>query len=475
MTSAPRLRLTAIEAFERPVTLRLPFRFGVVTLREAPQLFIRAHVRLSDGRVGEGVSAELLVPKWFDKSPELSNEDNFNQLRRAVAIAARHMVGAGEQTAFGITAAANAGHRAECTAAGLNGLVASFGTALIERAIIDALGRLDKMPAAALVRDNRLGITIALTPDLAGFDLGSYLAGVKPAATIFARHTVGLVDAITRADTQGKRLDDGLPESLEEVIAAYGHVYFKLKVGGKADDDIERLAQIAAVLDRAAGPYRATLDGNEQYENVDAVLELWRRIGEDARLARLKASLLLIEQPITRAQALSKPVHALARDIAVEIDESDSDYDVFPRARALGYHGISAKSCKGFYRALLNSARVVHYNEQYGGGFVMSAEDLTTQGGIAVQQDLLLASLVGATHVERNGHHYVDGMAGAPQAEQDAYLAAHADLYRLSGNGRARLNIQNGAVSLRSIGEAHGLGSAVVPDWTQMTSSPKAE
>ena len=48
----------------------------------------------------------------------------------------------------------------------------------------------------------------------------------------------------------------------------------------------------------------------------------------------------------------------------------------------------------------------------------MSAEDLTTQAGIAVQQDLALASLVGATHVERNGHHYVDGMAGAPEQEQ---------------------------------------------------------
>ena len=40
----------------------------------------------------------------------------------------------------------------------------------------------------------------------------------------------------------------------------------------------------------------------------------------------------------------------------------------------------------------------------------MSAEDLTTQAGVAVQQDLALATLIGATHVERNGHHYVDGM-----------------------------------------------------------------
>ncbi|MDO8875686.1 MAG: mandelate racemase [Pseudolabrys sp.] len=473
--AAPKLRLIEARAFERPVTLRLPFRFGVVTLREAPQLFIRARVRMADGREGEGISAELLVPKWFDKSPDLTNDDNFNQLRRAVAIALRHMAGAGEQTAFGITAAANAGHRAECAAADLNGLVASFGVALIERAIIDALGRLDGVPAAVLVRGNRLGIDASLTPDLAGFDLARYLTGVKPADTIFARHTVGLVDAITRADTEGRRLDDGLPESLEEVIAAYGHVYFKLKVGGTIDADIDRLAQIAAVLDRSAAPYKATLDGNEQYENVDAVLGLWRRIGEDSRLARLKASMLLIEQPIARAQALSKPVHPLAKDIAVEIDESDSDYDVFPRARELGYRGISSKSCKGFYRALLNSARVAHYNEQYGGGFVMSAEDLTTQGGIAVQQDLLLASLIGATHVERNGHHYVDGMAGAPQAEQDAYLAAHGDLYKRAANGRARLNIQNGALSLRSIAQAHGLGSAVVPDWTLMNLSAKAE
>ena len=113
MTDAPKLSLIGAQAFERPVKLRLPFRFGVVTLREAPQLFVRVRIRMADGREGEGVSAELLVPKWFDKSPGLSNEVNFNQLRRSVAIAVRHITGAGEQTAFGITATANAGHRAE--------------------------------------------------------------------------------------------------------------------------------------------------------------------------------------------------------------------------------------------------------------------------------------------------------------------------------------------------------------------------
>ncbi|HMJ44806.1 MAG TPA: mandelate racemase [Pseudolabrys sp.] len=472
MKSAPQLALLDASFHERPVKLRLPFRFGVVTLREAPQLFVRAHIKLADSREGEGIAAELLVPKWFDKNPALTNEDNFNQLRQSLAIARRHVMGLGANTAFGLSAEADAAHRTECEAKGLNGLVASFGLALTERAIIDALGRIEGRPATKLVQDNILGLTTALTPDLAGFDLGQFLAELKPAETIFARHTVGLMDSLTRADTAGKRLDDGLPESLEEVIAAYGQRYFKLKVGGKVDEDLERLAQIAAVLDPIAEPYGITLDGNEQYDDIDGILELWRRIGEDKRLTRLKASLLLIEQPIARTSALTKPVHALGRDVPMEVDESDADFGVFPRARELGYRGISAKSCKGFYRALLNRARVAKYNSEEGGRYFMSAEDLTTQAGVAVQQDLMLAALVGAKHVERNGHHYVDGMAGAPQAEQDAFLAAHGDLYHRAVNGRVRLHIQDGAVSLKSIAGAQGLGVAAMPDWNAMTPSP---
>jgi hypothetical protein len=466
MSETPRLSLGAAAFYERPVRLRLPFRFGVVTLTEAPQVFVRAHVCLADGREGEGVAAELLVPKWFDKSAQLSNEDNFDQLRRALAIARQHFLAADTDTAFGLSAAVDAAHRAACAAAGLNGLIASFGIALIERAVIDALGRLERASVFALVRQNRLGITAAMTPDLAGFDLPEFLAGLEPAPSIFVRHTVGLVDAITRAETAGRRLDDGLPESLEEAIAAYGHRYFKLKVAGNLDADIERLAAIAAVLDRSPEPYFATLDGNEQFIDVDAVAALWRRIGEEPRLARLKASILFVEQPIARAHALAAPVHALAAAVPVEIDESDADLDAFVTARRLGYRGVSAKSCKGFYRALLNRARVAHWSDG-GGRFFMSAEDLTTQAGVAVQQDLALATLVGAAHIERNGHHYVDGMAGAPAAEQEAFLTAHPDLYRGVPDRRVRLAIRAGAVALGSLATP-GLAVGPMPDFAAM-------
>jgi hypothetical protein len=465
------LRLISAEVFERPVRLRLPFRFGVVTLTEAPQAFVRVRIRLADGREAEGVSAELLVPKWFDKSPELSNEDNFAQLRASLALARKHLLAAGESTACGLTAHAEAQHHVACAAQSLNGLVASFGLALMERAIIDALGRAEGASVFDLVRANRIGLTTTTAPDLSGFDIDGFLAGLQPARSIFVRHTVGLVDALTRAETK-QRLDDGLPESLEEVIAAYRHQHFKLKVSGAIDADLDRLGRAAAVLDAATVSYSATLDGNEQYEHVEAIHALWRRIGETPALARLKSSILFIEQPIARSKALAEPVHALAREIAVEVDESDADIGVFPRARTLGYRGISAKSCKGFSRALLNRARVARWNAEEGSSrYFMSAEDLTTQGGVAVQQDLALATLVGATHIERNGHHYVDGMAGAPQAEQDAFLAAHGDLYARAPNGRARLAIRDGAVSLASL-DTPGLGVAVMPDWTAMQRSP---
>ena len=465
------LALIAADFFERPVKLRLPFRFGVVTLREAPQVFVRARVKLADGREGEGVAADILAPKWFDKSANLSNEDNFDQLRVSLAMARTALLAAGSNTPFGLSAAIDGPDHDACAKVGLNGLVASFGLALLDRAIIDALGRLEGASVFELVKANRLGLNAATATDLKGFDFGKLLASLKPAPSIHARHTVGLVDALTRTET-GTRIDDGLPESLEEVVAAYGHRYYKLKVAGKIDADIERLCGIAAVIDRGR-PYRATLDGNEQYHDIGEVTALWRRIGEEPRLERLKSSIIFIEQPIARDRALSAPVKALSDEVPIEIDESDADVETFPRARALGYRGISSKSCKGFYRALINRARIEQWNGEEPGRYFMSAEDLTTQAGVSVQQDLALATLIGATHVERNGHHYVDGMTRVPPAEQDAFLKAHPELYHRAENN-TRVTIRDGAIAIGSL-NTPGLAVGPMPDFGAMTPSPAKE
>jgi hypothetical protein len=111
---------------------------------------------------------------------------------------------------------------------------------------------------------------------------------------------------------------------------------------------------------------------------------------------------------------------------------------------------VSVKTCKGLYKAILNRARCARWNGDGEARYFMSAEDLTTQAGPGVQQDLALASLLGLGHVEKNGHHYVNGMAAAPPAEQDAFLAAHPDLYHRQ-DGVVRVRIRHGQVALRSL------------------------
>ena len=54
MLPSPTFTVTSIDCFERPIRLRLPFRFGSATLTEAIQAFVRARILLPDGREGVG-------------------------------------------------------------------------------------------------------------------------------------------------------------------------------------------------------------------------------------------------------------------------------------------------------------------------------------------------------------------------------------------------------------------------------------
>ncbi len=466
--NAPRWRVTEIVVFERDVKLRMPFRFGVVTLTESPQAFARVRIESADGRNAWGMAAELLAPKWFDKNLTLSNEDNYRQLRIALRNARDAYLGdASPRSAFGHFAAhyrplIEAGARCD-----LNPLIANYGAALIDRALLDALCRACGVSFYAAVCANMPGVAPALLlPEFAGFDMNAFLAVLRPAAAIAARHTVGLVDALTDADVRAP-VGDGLPETLEQVVAAYGQRYFKLKLGGNVDADIERLASIAAVLDAIPDAYFASLDGNEQYESVEGVAELWSRMCAEPRLRRLLASILFVEQPINRACALEKDVSSLSRDKPLIIDESDADLDAFPRARALGYAGVSSKTCKGLYKSMINAARCARWNAQtQTTRYFMSGEDLTLQAGVALQQDLALVNLLGIAHVERNGHHYVNGMAGLPEAEQSSFLAAHPDLYERS-HGAVRVRIRDGRLQIATLA-CKGYAVAAEPAWGSM-------
>jgi hypothetical protein len=449
---APRFHVDEIRFSERAVRLRLPFRFGAVTVTACPQVYVRARIRFEDGRTSEGCAAEMMIPKWFDKDPSLSNEQNFEQLRQALRNA---------REAYTTTGAAQwawdhfAEHYGDVLAMGsrqgLGPLVASYGPALIDRAVLDAVClQLGCSFGEAMAR-NLAGIDLArhgLAPDLHDFDLDGVLALPHGRTSIAARHTVGLADAIRDADLGDADPHDGLPASLEAAIARYGHRHFKLKLSGDTRADIERLARIAEVID--ARSTLVTLDGNEQYADAEAFSHFLDAFLAAPRLQSMAAKTAFIEQPIQRAQALERDVRAAAARKPLLVDESDATLDSFVQARALGYTGVSSKSCKGFYKSIVNAARCAQARSQ-GEALFLSGEDLTMQAGVGLQQDLALVGWLGLEHVERNGHHYVDGMAALPADEQRAFAALHPALYAES-DGAVRLRIVDGQIDLSSLG-----------------------
>jgi hypothetical protein len=463
-------RLAQIDLFERPVVLRLPFRFGVVTLTQCPQAFVRVRIDLPNGKSAWGSAAELMAPKWFDKNLALSNDDNFDQLRKVLVWARdAYLADPARATAFGHFARHHHAHRILCQQADLNPLLASYGPALIDRAVMDALCRATGQSFYAAMQANAPGIGPEM-PEFAGLDFDAFLRQRQPAAQIEARHTVGLVDAITADDLNAAgqiRVNDGLPITLQDVVNTYGHRYYKLKVSGQLAADVDRLRAIARVLDRLPEPYAVSLDGNEQYADVQGVAELLAHMQATPALARLYQSILFVEQPVNRKQALDIDWTPAALGKPVIIDESDGELDTFVLARAKGYAGVSSKTCKGFYKSVLNAARCAAWNAQAKGTrYFMSGEDLTTQAGLSVQQDLALVNLLGIRHVERNGHHYVNGMAALTVPEQQAFLAAHPDVYEQS-HGAVRLRIQAGKIQLKSL-DTPGFASGAQPDFSAM-------
>ncbi|MQB08045.1 mandelate racemase [Agrobacterium tumefaciens] len=450
---------------KRKTALRIPFRFGAVTTTEVSQAVLHVRVIDRNGESAVGVSAECLLPKWFDKNPELSDADNIAQLERSLDIAISLYRDAGFHTLFGLSAAVYPVQQAQCIQEMLNPLVASYGPALLDRAILDATARLLDISFQELVTSNLPGVRADLTPDLAGFDISAFLGELRPAAQIGVRHTVGLLDALTQDDVVAEAPDDGLPVTLVDVVRHYGCKYFKLKVAGNVAADLSRLERIASVLDANGAEYWCTLDGNEQYDSFEGIEALWRLMTESPALRRLTASILLIEQPIRRAVAMERSVEPLSRLRAVIIDESDGTYDAFPHAIRLGYNGVSSKTCKGLYKSILNAARVAHRNSvtEAPGRYFLSAEDLITWPGISTQQDLALVSLLGLEHVERNAHHYIDGMSFAADDEQNAFVALHPDLYHRSPGHSARLRVERGLLSIGSLAcKGYAVGIAPV-------------
>jgi L-alanine-DL-glutamate epimerase-like enolase superfamily enzyme len=462
----PRIAVRDIAFFERPVRFVRPFRFGAVVVNAASQVFVRVEIEIEGQGNGKGssvgASAEMMVPKWFDKRPQLSPEQTVAELRRSLTIAREfYLARSGFETAFALHARCLAAQVEACAKQDIPPLAAAFGAAEIDKAILDALLRGVGVNFFDGMNGNIAGIDARLSHDLRDQDIAQFLARCRRLDRVAIRHTVGLDDRIEGAG--------GVADRHETTDARY----FKLKLNGDPDADAARLTRIGNELATLPHPYSVTLDANEQYADLTALAALADRLDRDAALGPISTQLLYIEQPMPRDISRQSPLGALAgRDFI--IDEADDSYDAFPAARELGYRGVSSKSCKGIYKSIVNATRAAIWSNEDERYFV-SGEDLTCQAGLGVQQDLALGALIGLTHAERNGHHYVDGFSQTPAAEAQAFLAAHPALYANDGN-LVRLSIHDGDLLTGSL-TAPGFATGVHPDWPALSplQQPKAK
>jgi len=452
----------AVEGFEffvHTTRTRFPFRYGIASMTEVPHLLVRVRLVL-DGKPTIGIASEGLPPKWFTKDPITKFEQDLPALFGVVGSAAAIGAAVGASRGFfewwrqlteGQTAwARRRGHPA---------LLAGLGSSLVERSVLDGLCRGWGVPLHRVIRENRLGIRLGdIHPALAGSEPRDWLPEA-PLGEILIRHTLGLGDALTAADlADGERVDDGLPQTLEESIAVYRLRAFKIKLFGEPDRDVSRIEGVERVL-RSAGTHDVliTLDGNENFKEFGAFRSFWERFHAAPSLEGIRKRVVFVEQPVHRDHALVPEVaEALKgwRDRpALIIDESDGGLGDLPRALSLGYDGASHKNCKGILKGVANACLLASRRREGRSG-ILSGEDLCNLGPIALLQDLASMALLGVPHVERNGHHYFKGLTPWSEAWQTLACREHPDLYARDPSGFARLWVRDGRLRLATVNEA---------------------
>ncbi|MCP5069875.1 MAG: hypothetical protein GY946_25185 [bacterium] len=452
------IRIQSVTFAGQLARTRIPFRFGRVTVTEAP--LVTARVEVSDGRTATtGHSADLAVPKWFEKDPHTTAGQDMRMLFASAERAGRAFEGC-EGTPFQIWCAAYA----DCT-----NLVDGFGFALVERAMLDAVCRNAGVSFRAALERELFGFDPGvLLPETAGLRSAALLAP-DPPSHVLLRHTVGGLDPL-RSDEVPIELrgDDGHPVALEEDIRRFDLRAFKLKLGGDPDADLPRLTAIARTVAEHAKPRSLfTLDANEQYPNLGELANLLERLATDPDGRILLDGLAYIEQPLPREQsfdpASEDDVRAISETAPLLIDEADSSIDAFSRALAIGYRGVSVKNCKGVFRALANRALCI----VRGGGAFETSEDLTNLPVLSLQQDLTTLAALGLPHSERNGHHFFPGLDNVPAPEAEAALAAQPDLYEYQGE-RIVLKIRQGRLSV-DCQHTTGYGCSSPISWSART------
>ncbi|MFH1919258.1 MAG: enolase C-terminal domain-like protein [Planctomycetota bacterium] len=415
MSKATDIRLLEARAETEQCAYRTPIKFGGRVVTDAVIVDVTVDVETRDGRRGQGFGSMPMGNVWAWPTQALSVAETFEamvELSRRLTRAANDYRGMGHpleitrelsQAHQGIADAVTA---AAGLAEGMPRLAQLVAASPLEAAIHDAFGKTLGENSYNLLGKEFVNSDLSayLTDEFAGEYLDQYtLRTPKPSMPLY--HLVGALDPLTDADVD-TRINDGLPETLPEWIAADGLTHLKIKLNG--DDlrwDVDRVVsieQVAAEAQAARGAksWCYSADFNERCENVEYVLDFLAQVGE--RSPQALERLQYIEQPTSRHLKASTQVrmHEAAKVKPVVIDESLIDLESLLLSRELGYSGVALKACKGHSEALLMGAAAQKYE------MFLCVQDLTCPGASFLHSASLSARIPTIAAIEGNARQY---------------------------------------------------------------------
>jgi len=431
------------------------------------------HVRLvlenDQGDSTFGCAADRLSVRWLDKRPGRSRGLKLNELVDLIEFArATYLKAAEFHSPFTLWQECHKAIMRAGRKRGQEDLTSSFASALMERAILDGVSRLEGLSLFEMIRRDRLGIKPAeIHPELEGLKLTAILPPQQK-TSFYIRHTVGLADPLTATDLLAEnRVNDGLPETLEEYIKTDGITRFKVKISGNPQSDLARLARLWELIPKNEETV-ITLDANEAYTELSQFAQFVDQLEREQ--PGCFQHIAYIEQPLVRSLKVTPADAKILRDIGerkpVIIDEADGRLKAFKEAHAVGYRGTSHKNCKGFLKSLLNLALIAQYGLD-GESNYLSGEDLQNLPVVPLHQDFTALGILGLEDCERNGHHYNYGLSMLSEKDKAHVTRHHPDLYVKRGD-EWFLNITDGQVQCDSL-QCPGFGISDEPDWASMT------
>ncbi len=399
---------------------RAPYQFGGRAVDRVTILNVNCRVRTNGGREAWGFGSMTLGNAWaFPAAPQ----DVGLGAMRALADELRARTAACDEVGHPIDLfrvlepeylrAAEAVSSQRALAVPIPKLCTLVVASAFDAALHDAYGKAFGLSAyktydsSFMTRD----LSHDLGPEFKGEYLDRYVP-VAPKPQIFLFHSVGASDPLEAADVR-TRIDDGLPNTLEEWIPHDGLIRFKIKLnGGDLPADYERVVRIDRVVRRAqaargVADWKYSLDFNEGCPNVGYLLEFLRRVREATPTGFDR--ILYIEQPTARdlKKDRANVMHEAARLRPVVIDESLTDLESLLLAREMGYTGVALKACKGQSQAMLMAAAAQKF------GMFLCVQDLTCPGASLIHSAGIAARVPGNAGIEANARQFVP-RANAP-------------------------------------------------------------